>query len=132
MHMISYSTNWMGPISMDWFRDRGLTREVDTEVTHEYLAIQLGVNVGDVVPMEDVTEYWSGGRVDIYGLDEVEYYGGMSEYSLPIMDGVSWNLFSDWLDNYETIELKTYEQLLSAFEADTDHKIRWAHKEFDK
>lgn len=130
--MISYSTNWMGPISMDWFRDRGLTREVDTEVTHEYLAIQLGVNVGDVVPMEDVTEYWSGGRVDIYGLDEVEYYGGMSEYSLPIMDGVSWNLFSDWLDNYETIELKTYEQLLSAFEADTDHKIRWAHKEFDK
>lgn len=130
--MISYSTNWMGPISMDWFRDRGLTKEVDTEVTHEYLAIQLGVNVGDVVPMEDVTEYWSGGRVDIYGLDEVEYYGGMSEYSLPIMDGVSWNLFSDWLDNYETIELKTYEQLLSAFEADTDHKIRWAHKEFDK
>lgn len=130
--MISYSTNWMGPISMDWFRDRGLTKEVDTEVTHEYLARQLGVNVGDVVPMEDVTEYWSGGRVDIYGLDEVEYYGGMSEYSLPIMDGVSWNLFSDWLDNYETIELKTYEQLLSAFEADTDHKIRWAHKEFDK
>lgn len=122
----------MGPISMDWFRDRGLTKEVDTEVTHEYLARQLGVNVGDVVPMEDVTEYWSGGRVDIYGLDEVEYYGGMSEYSLPIMDGVSWNLFSDWLDNYETIELKTYEQLLSAFEADTDHKIRWAHKEFDK
>lgn len=130
--MISYSTNWMGPISMDWFRDRGLTKEVDTEVTHEYLARQLGVNVGDVVPMEDVTEYWSGGRVDIYGLDEVEYYGGMSEYSLPIMDGVSWNLFSDWLENYETVELETFEQLLSAFEADTDHKIRWAHKEFDK
>jgi hypothetical protein len=23
--MIIYSTNWMGPISMSWFRDRGLT-----------------------------------------------------------------------------------------------------------
>ena len=110
--MISYSTNWMGPISLDWFRERGLTQMV-----------------GD---LEDVTEYWCGGRIDIYGLDEVEYYGGRHEYSLPIMDGVSWNLFSDWLDNYETIELKTYEQLLSAFEADTDHVIRWAHEEFDK
>lgn len=129
---ISYSTNFMGPISMDWFRDRGLTKEVDTEVTHEYLAIQLGVNVGDIAPMEDVTEYWCGGRIDIYGLDEVEYYGGRHEYGLPIMDGVSWNLFSDWLENYETVELETFEQLLSAFEADTDHKIRWAHEEFDK
>lgn len=128
--MISYSTNWMGPISLDWFRDRGLTQMVDVEVTDEHMANRLNVNMGDTVPMEDVTEYWSGGRIDIYGLDETEYYGGRSEYGLPIMDGESWNVFSDWLENYETIELKTYEQLLSAFEADTDHQIRWAHKEF--
>jgi hypothetical protein len=101
--MISYSTNWMGPIDPGWYEERGIDPEKD---------------------------YWSGGRIDIYGLDETEYYGGRHEYSLPIMDGVSWNRFSDWLENYETIELKTYEQLLSAFEADTDNQIRWAHEEF--
>ena len=128
--MISYSTNFMGPISLDWFRERGLTEIADVTVDSKILAEVYGVELGGTVTREVVTEYWCGGRIDIYGLDETEYYGGMSEYSLPVMDGESWNLFSDWLENYETIELKTYEQLLSAFEADTDHKIRWAHKEF--
>lgn len=103
--MISYSTNWMGPVDRGWYEERGIDPE---------------------------NGYWSGGRIDIYGLDEVEYYCGRHEYGLPIMDGLSWNLFSEWLDNYETTELKTYEQLLSAFETDTDHKIRWAHEEFNK
>ena len=128
--MISYSTNWMGPISLDWFRERGLTEITEVTVDSKILAKAHGVELGDTVTQEVVTEYWCGGRIDIYGLDETEYYGGRSEYGLPVMDGESWNLFSDWLDEYETIELKTYEQLLSAFEADTDHKIRWAHEEF--
>jgi len=102
--VISYSTNMMGPVSLHWYRERGLLNQSD-----------------------EVTEYWAGGRIDIYGVPGEHY---PIEYALPIMDGTSWNLFSDWLDEYETIELKTYDQLLSAFEADTDHVIRWAHEEF--
>ena len=128
--MISYSTNFMGPISLDWFRERGLTEMADVTVDSKILAEVYGVKPGDTVPQETVTEYWCGGRIDIYGLDETEYYGGRSEYGLPIMDGVSWNVFSDWLENYETVELETFEQLLSAFEADTNHTIRWAHEVF--
>lgn len=128
--MISYSTNFMGPIALWWYRERGLTEMAEVAVESKILAEVYGVEPGDTVTQEVVTEYWCGGRIDIYGLDETEYYGGRSEYSLPIMDGESWNRFSDWLDEYETVELKTYEQLLSAFEADTDHQIRWAHEEF--
>jgi len=102
--MIQYSTNMMGPVSLDWYRERGLLDESGQP-----------------------KEYWAGGRIDIYGVPGEHY---PIEYALPIMDGTSWNLFSDWLDEYKTIELKTFNQLLSAFEADTDHVIRWAHEEF--
>lgn len=100
--MIRYYANFMGPVSLDWYQKRGLSQD----------------------------EYWAGGRIDIYGLDENEYFSGQTEYSLPVMDGESWNKFSEWLKNYKTEELKPYKQLLSAFEAATEHKIRWAHEEF--
>lgn len=129
--MISYSTNMMGPISLDWFRDRNLIEDVDVVVKNDFQARIYRASIGDTVTRQRNTENWCGGRIDIYGLDETEYYGGMSEYGLPIMDGESWNRFSDWLDEYKTIELKTYEQLLSAFEADTGHQIRWAHEVFE-
>ena len=98
--MISYSSNWCGPISIDWFQKR------------------------------NTTEHWCGGRIDIYGLDEREHYGGMCEYDLPIMDGESWNKLTDWLDDYESKELTSYEDLIIIFERETDHKIRWADDEF--
>ena len=101
--MITYSTNFMGPIHRSWFDERGL----------DYMK-----------------DCWSGGRIDIYGLDEREYFEGRHEYGLPIMDCESWNKFSDWLMHYKTVELKTYDQLLCAFEADTEHNIIWAHEAF--
>ena len=48
--MISYSTNLMGPINDYWYQARDL-------------------KIGSV----------AAGRIDIYGLDELEYYGGMNE-----------------------------------------------------
>lgn len=101
--MVRYSTNFTRPISEKWYYDRGIDSSKET---------------------------WAGGRIDIYGLDEHEYYGGKHEYALPIMDGESWKLFTQWLGEYQSIELKEYGQLLCGFEADTDHKIRWAHEEF--
>ena len=101
--MFSYSTNCMGPVNKDWFEKRGIDPD---------------------------QEHWAGGRIDIDGLNEREFYAGKHEYSLPIMDGLSWNLFSDWLENYETEDLKTFEQLVNEFETDTDHYIRWASDVF--
>ena len=101
--MATYSTNFMGPISEKWYHDRGINSS---------------------------KERWAGGRIDVYGLDEHEYYGGKYEYGLPIMDGESWELFSQWLEEYESVELKEYDQLLSEFEGDTGYKIRWADEEF--
>lgn len=128
--MIDYSTNMMGPISIDWYRKRDLTHMVDKEIVTPMEAQIYKANIGDTVRVEDVTEYWCGGRIDIYGLDETEHYGGMSEYSLPIMDGQSWEKLSEWLDEYTSEELTSFEDLVIIFKKETNHKIRWADDEF--
>jgi len=74
----------------------------------------------------NTTEQWCGGRIDIYGLDSEQYWGGCFEYSLPIMDERSWVLLSDWLDSYVTRELVSLDQLLDDFTRETRHKITWA------
>ena len=127
---IEYSTNFMGPISMDWFRERGLTEMVDKEITTPMEAQIYNANIGDTVQTEDIAESWYGGRIDIYGLDETEYYGGMSEYSLPIMDGPSYAKFQDWLEEYTSEELTSFEDLCIIFEREMNHKIRWADDVF--
>ena len=78
---------------------------------------------GDVVEYEDVTEYWYGGRIDIYGTNDP--YG--DEMSLPIMDGPSYREFSDWLETFETETVWTLEQLVEEYEKNHP-TIRW-HEE---
>jgi len=96
--VIEYSTNWMGPISKGWYEQNG--------VDHEKLN-------------------YSGGRIDVYGLDTREYWGGKHEYSLPIMRTEDWNDFSDWLDDFETETLWSFEQIMEEYLQDTGHVIRW-------
>lgn len=102
--MIQYSTNWMGPINVDWYIERGLDPMVDR---------------------------WSAGRIDIYGLDEENYYNGMLEYSLPPMHDDSWGELSEWMDDLETEELLTFEEIIDKFQDETGHKIIWASDTFD-
>lgn len=97
---VSYSTNLTGPLAPDWFEDR------------------------------DTKEFWCGGRIDIYGLSDEEYYDGQHEYDLPIMDEESWDMFTDWLNEYTTPRLVSYEEIIEAFEEDTGHIIRWASNVF--
>ena len=111
MSNISYSTNWMGPISIKWYRDHGLTRQVWKKVESDMV--------------EEIITYYAGGRIDIRGLDDVDSYNGWHEYSVPIMHGEDWNKFSDWLDDLMTDDLLEYEQLIEMFENDTGCKIRW-------
>ena len=99
--MISYSTNWMGPINMQWYEERGLLKE------------------GSVEP----TTYYSAGRIDIYGVPGEHY---PLEYSLAPMLGEDWNDFSDWLQGFETQELWEFEKLIAFYEGASNTKIRWA------
>ena len=99
--MISYSTNWMGPINVQWFGERGLLKE------------------GSVEP----TTYYSAGRIDIYGVPGEHY---PLEYSLAPMLGEDWNDFSDWLQGFETQELWEFEKLIACYEGASNTKIRWA------
>lgn len=100
---VTYSTNWMGPVSMNWYRDRGLVKD------------------------EAITTYYSAGRIDIRGLDPEKYWSGWHEYSLSAMHGEDWNALSDWLDKLETTDLWDYEMLISIFEGEVlnGRKIRW-------
>ena len=102
---VSYSTNWMGPISLSWYKERGLLEE------------------GSVEP----TTWYSAGRIDIYGLDETEYYGGLHEYRLRPMHSEDWNTLSEWLNELETTELWDYGMLISIFESEVlnGREIRW-------
>ena len=92
----------MGPANLHWYADRGLVNENGS-----------------------MTAHYSAGRLDIYGLDESEYYGGMSEYDLPPMTSESWERFSDWLDDFSSTELLNLNQLVEQFKQATGHSIQW-------
>ena len=102
---ITHSLNWMGPVTMDWYRKRGLTR-----------------NDGQ---FEIITTNYCGGRIDIRGLDNEEYYSGWHEYALPIMHEEDWNSLSIWLKTFKSKELVSYDDLIELFEKDYGKKIRW-------
>lgn len=86
---------------MSWYRDRGLVKN------------------------EEITAYYSAGRIDIRGLDPEKYWSGWDEYSLSAMHGEDWNALSDWLDKLKTKEQVSYEELIERFESFYGKKIRW-------
>ena len=125
--MITYSTNWMGPISMDWFRENGLTETVTHTVKNEQQRDILrnsrpDIEVGNTFEREEVVISYSGGRIDIRGVPD-EPWG--LEYSLPIMRTEDWNHFDAWLEDLETEELWSLEKILEEYRQDTGHVIRW-------
>lgn len=122
MSKISYSTNWMGPCGMWWFRENGYTRTVTKTLNSDSKISDK--KAGDTVETEEITEYWYGGRIDVYGLPDDEYYCGKSEMGLPIMDGPSYAGFSEWLEKFETDTMWTLSQLVEEYEK-SNPKIRW-------
>lgn len=90
--MVTYSTNFMGPISLQWYRDRGISvLNGQPEVTY------------------------AGGRIDVYGLSEDDYYAGKSALGLPVMTATSFNSFSRFLSSFRSDKQLTYNDLVKAY-----------------
>jgi hypothetical protein len=113
--MISYSTNWMGPIATRWYEDRNIPFEWK----------ETSGKIFEKTRYRHYLESYSCGRIDIYGLDEKEHWCGRSEYSVAPMRTEDWNDLSDWLDTLDTYELTTYEDLIDQFEHYHGKPIRW-------
>ena len=97
----------MGPISIDWYKSRGLT--IKTSVTWK----------GNTVETDEITEHYSGGRIDVYDGSD---YG--DEISVPVMKSEDWHRFGDWLETFETDDVWTLEQLVELYERNNP-KITW-------
>ena len=86
MSKVRYSTNWMGPVSLNWYSDRGLDYN---------------------------TEPYSCGRIDVRGGD-LGPYG--DELGVPPIRSEDWKRLSDWLDTFETDEMWEFRQVVWLYE----------------
>ena len=121
---ISYSTNMMGPITIDWYRDRGLVKQTKETLTEESVCVQLGIKqAGDVLEHDEIVTNYAGGRIDIYGVPGEHY---PLEYAISPMHGEDWNDFSGWLDDFETEDLWELDDIIEQYEQESGRKIRWA------
>ena len=122
---VTYFNNMMGPVSMEWYRDRGLTRQVSKVLEEDQEFYPKGLGAGDVWEYEEITTNYACGRIDIR--DDSKYgYDGWDEYSLSPMLREDWNELGDYLWDLETEEQWSYEKLISTFEEEVlGRSIRW-------
>ena len=123
--MITYSTNWMGPINMAWYRARNLTvmktvmQKEDSKFTSR--------KKGDVYEVEEITVQYSAGRIDIRD-DTKQGYDGWYEYSVAPMLATDWNELSDYLWDLHTETLLSFDELIARFETHLGRTIVWAEE----
>ncbi len=115
---ITFFLNCMGPISYKWYEDGNIPFEEETRYS-KFLNKE--------VTVKRFKELWYGGRIDIYGLPEDEFYSGKSEYGVPIMRDKCWNNLSKYLSELKLDHLPTREELFSMFENEYG-EIEWWHK----
>jgi len=112
----------MGPITIDWYKQRGLTRTVERVCESDKL---LNLQIGDTYEIEEVHTHYAAGRIDIRDSSK-QGYDGWDEYAVAPMHGEDWNLLSDWLLDLETKTVLSYELLILAFESEVlRREIRW-------
>ena len=124
--MIHYSTNWMGPVNMDWYRERGLTHEVSEVLTEDQTFGDL--KAGDTWTYEEIATQYACGRIDIRDSTK-EGYDGWDEYGLEPMHSEDWNALSEYLWDLTTDTQLSYDELIAGFEEHYGKKIRWWNEE---
>jgi hypothetical protein len=101
-----------------------VTRICKTESIRDLLLDRYpDIEVGDGYEIEEVTEHYSGGRIDVRGGNTDIYYG--DEIGVPPMRSEDWVTFGDWLDDFRTDEMWSLAEIVEEYEK-TNPKIRWA------
>jgi hypothetical protein len=122
---VTYFLNFMGPVSMAWYEERGLTKYVWKKVESEYVANMRRMDIGESYMVEEVTTNYSAGRIDIHDSSK-EGYDGRLEYAVPPMRSEDWAILSKWMQELETKTVLSYELLILAFECNVlGRDIRW-------
>lgn len=116
---IRYSTNWMGVVNLQWYRDRGLTKRVTKTLTEN--SKLTGRKAGESFEYDEIIQSYSCGRIDCRG-DGLGDYG--EELGIGPMKNESWTQFGNWLDTVKTDNLLTLDQLVEMYERDNP-KIEW-------
>jgi hypothetical protein len=107
----------MGPVSMGWYRTRGLTQK-QTKIADTNTMF---TTKGEPYTSETITTHYSCGRIDVHNVPS-EPYG--DEINVPPMLSTDWALFGNWLDTVETMSVWTLADLVTAYEQHNP-KITW-------
>jgi len=103
----------MGPASLGWYRERGLTQMALKTATEN----SMFYSIGETYTTECITERYSSGRIDVSTGDEIW---------VPPMKSADWYDFSQWLRKVKTIVVWDLEQLEEAYNYRHPQPIRWA------
>jgi hypothetical protein len=77
---------------------------------------------GEAFTTETITTSYSAGRIDVRGIPD-EPYG--DEIGVPPMLSSDWRAFGKWLDDIRTVSVWTLQDLVEAYEHQTNTKITW-------
>ncbi len=116
---VRYSTNWMGVVNLQWYKDRGLTKRVTKTLTED--SKLTGRKAGESFEYDEVTQGYSCGRIDCRG-DDLGQFG--DELGVDPMKSEDWHRFGVWLNTVETDYMWTLDQLVEMYER-TNPKIEW-------
>lgn len=95
MSRVRYSSNWMGPVSLDWYKDRGIDYN---------------------------TEPYSAGRLDFWNPFSDSHYP--DEMGVPPMRSEDWRRLSEWLNTFSSETVLTLDEIVKEYEK-TNPRIRW-------
>ena len=107
----------MGPVSLGWYRTRGLT-QTETKTATEN---SMFTTIGEPYTSETITTHYSCGRIDVHNVPD-EPYG--DEINVPPMLSSDWALFSNWLETVKTMSTWTLADLVTAYQQHNP-KITW-------
>jgi hypothetical protein len=119
---VTYDTNWMGPVSLEWYKKQGLTQKATETLIADSVLVSLGrYNAGDVLEYDEITVHCASGRIDIR--DDTKE--GYDEYSVAPMLAEDWEALTEFLSALETEEQLAYYTLIDMFEVNYGKSITW-------
>lgn len=110
--MITYSTNFMGPIAIPWYENNKIPYQQITRINPI---------TGTKTTTKKFMKNYAGGRIDVRGTEDP--YG--LEIGVPIMEAESWNELQQFLWTFTSKEVLTLQQIVQALEDETGFSIVW-------